>query len=35
MWQQHPERGCFVGTGENVICESYTGTFSGGMKKVS
>ena len=33
MWQQHPERGCFVGGGENVICESYTGTFIGGMKK--
>ena len=33
MWQQHPERGCFIGGGENVICESYTGTFIGGRKK--
>lgn len=33
MWQQHPDRGCFIGSGENIICESYTGTFIGGRKK--
>ena len=33
MWQQHPNRGCFIGSGENIICESYTGTFTGGRKK--
>lgn len=33
MWQQHPDRGCFIGSGENIICESYTGSFTGGRKK--
>ena len=32
VWQQHPDRGCFIGSGENVICESYAGTFIGGRK---
>lgn len=33
MWQQHPDRGCFIGSGDSIICESYTGSFTGGRKK--